>query len=47
MYSPVPVAGDMLEEAVSAGFAYPESLEVWTEAPWEEFAQHRSSRLPG
>ena len=46
MYSPVPVNGNLLDDAVSAGFAYPESLEVWTEAPWEEFAQHRTSELP-
>jgi hypothetical protein len=46
MYSPVPVAGDLLNGAVSAGFAYPESLEDWIQAPWEEFAQHRSSTLP-
>ena len=46
MYSPVPVNGNLLDDAVAAGFAYPESLEVWTEAPWEEFAQHRTSELP-
>ncbi len=46
MYSPVPVNGNLLDNAVSAGFAYPESLEVWTEAVWEEFAQHRTSELP-
>jgi anaerobic magnesium-protoporphyrin IX monomethyl ester cyclase len=45
-YSPVPVAGDLLDDATSAGFAYPETLEGWMEAPWEEFAQHRSSKLP-
>src|SRR5262245_8934841 len=46
MYSPVPVAGDLLDHASAAGFAYPETLEDWTQAPWEEFAQHRSSSLP-
>ena len=46
MYSPVPVQGDLLTEAVAAGFAYPESLDVWVQAPWEEFAHHRSSNLP-
>jgi radical SAM superfamily enzyme YgiQ (UPF0313 family) len=46
MYSPVPVNGKLLDDAVSAGFAYPESLEVWTEVAWEEFAQHRTSELP-
>jgi hypothetical protein len=46
MYSPVPVQGDLLDEATAAGFAYPESLDGWVETPWEEFAQHRSSNLP-
>jgi tRNA A37 methylthiotransferase MiaB len=46
VFSPVPVAGDMLHEAMAAGFKYPESLEVWIEAPWERFAQHLSSKLP-
>ncbi len=46
MYSPVPVQGDLLDEATAAGFAYPESLDAWVETPWEEFAQHRSSNLP-
>jgi anaerobic magnesium-protoporphyrin IX monomethyl ester cyclase len=45
-YSPVPVAGDLLDDAVSAGFDYPQTLEGWTQAAWEEFAQHRSSKLP-
>lgn len=46
MYSPVPVNGNLLDDAVAAGFAYPDSLEVWAEAAWEEFAQHRTSALP-
>jgi len=46
VFTPVPVAGDMLTEATAAGFKYPESLEVWTEAPWEKFQQHLSSSLP-
>ncbi len=46
MYSPVPVQGDLLDDATAAGFTYPESLDVWTRAAWEEFAQHRSSKLP-
>jgi pyruvate-formate lyase-activating enzyme len=46
MYSPVPVEGTLLDDAVAMGFHYPESLEAWTQAPWEEFAQHRSSKLP-
>jgi len=45
-YSPVPVAGDLLDDAKSAGFEYPQTLQGWMEARWEEFAQHRSSKLP-
>jgi hypothetical protein len=46
VFTPVPLAGDMLDEAVSAGFKYPDTLDVWIEAPWEKFAQHLSSSLP-
>jgi len=46
VYSPVPLAGAMTNEAHSAGFAFPETIDMWLQAPWEEFAQHRSSELP-
>src|SRR5258706_8974369 len=46
LYSPVPVSGDMLNEAVAAGFKYPGRLEIVVQAPWEQFAQHLSSKLP-
>jgi len=46
VFTPVPLAGDMLNEATAAGFKYPETLDVWIEAPWEKFAQHLSSSLP-
>lgn len=46
VYSPVPVEGGMLTEAHAAGFEYPQDIETWTQARWEQFAQHMSSDLP-
>jgi hypothetical protein len=40
------LAGTMTNEARSAGFVFPETVDMWLQAPWEEFAQHRSSELP-
>jgi tRNA A37 methylthiotransferase MiaB len=46
MYNPVPVSGDLLVEALHAGFEYPKDLDEWTGAPWEDFWHHRSASLP-
>lgn len=46
IYSPVPLEGPMSSEAQAAGFEYPKDVETWTEARWEQFAQHLSSDLP-
>ncbi len=46
IYSPVPVEGALLTDALAAGFEYPKDVETWTHAPWEQFAQHMSSDLP-
>ncbi|HEY5569826.1 MAG TPA: radical SAM protein [Gammaproteobacteria bacterium] len=46
LYSPVPLAGDMLTAAVASGFEFPKSLDEWARADWVDFAQHRSADLP-
>ncbi len=46
LYSPVPLAGTLLEEAQAAGFAFPQTLEEWTSAKWHDFAHHTTEELP-
>jgi hypothetical protein len=45
-YSPVPLAGDMYNTALSSGFKFPADLDQWAKADWVDFAQHRSAVLP-
>jgi radical SAM superfamily enzyme YgiQ (UPF0313 family) len=46
MYTPVPLAGDLYEQAKAEGFAFPETLEGWCDNDWEEFSQRRSATMP-
>jgi anaerobic magnesium-protoporphyrin IX monomethyl ester cyclase len=46
MYTPVPLAGELYEEARATGFAFPETLEEWINPAWQEFSQRRSAHLP-
>jgi hypothetical protein len=46
MYTPVPLAGELYEQARAEGFAFPETLEGWCNPAWEEFSQRRSSTMP-
>jgi hypothetical protein len=46
LYSPVPLAGDLLNAAVASGFEFPRTLDEWAAADWVDFAQHRSADLP-
>ena len=46
MYTPVPLAGELYEQAKAEGFAFPETLEEWIDPSWQEFAQRRSARVP-
>jgi radical SAM superfamily enzyme YgiQ (UPF0313 family) len=45
-YTPVPVAGDLLEAASRKGFAFPRTLEAWTSSEWREVSRRRSDHLP-
>jgi hypothetical protein len=46
MYTPVPLAGELYDQARAQGFAFPETLEGWCEPDWEEFSQRRSTTMP-
>jgi hypothetical protein len=46
MYTPVPLAGELYEQARASGFRFPETLEGWIDPSWLEFAQRRSAHLP-
>lgn len=46
LYTPVPLAGELYEEAQAAGFAFPETLDEWVAGDWLEFVQRRSETMP-
>lgn len=46
LYTPVPVAGDLLDEAEGRGFRFPSTLDEWVSAEWREFSHHTSSEMP-
>jgi radical SAM superfamily enzyme YgiQ (UPF0313 family) len=45
MYTPVPLSGDLYEQAKAQGFAFPETLEEWISQDWLEFSQRRSTTM--
>jgi anaerobic magnesium-protoporphyrin IX monomethyl ester cyclase len=46
VYTPVPLAGELYEQAKAEGFAFPETLEEWVSEDWQDFAQRRSAQIP-
>lgn len=46
LYTPVPLAGDLYDEAQAEGFAFPKTLEEWINPAWLNFSQRRSSNMP-
>jgi anaerobic magnesium-protoporphyrin IX monomethyl ester cyclase len=46
MYTPVPLAGDLYNEAKACGFAFPETLDEWVGPDWLDFVQRRSDTMP-
>ncbi len=46
MYTPVPLAGELYDQAKAEGFAFPETLEAWISPDWQEFSQRRSTHVP-
>jgi hypothetical protein len=46
LYTPVPLAGDLYDNAQASGFAFPETLEEWVSPEWLNFSQRRSTTMP-
>lgn len=46
LYTPVPLAGDLYDEAQAEGFAFPKTLEEWVSPEWLNFSQRRSTTMP-
>lgn len=46
LYTPVPLAGDLYDEAKQEGFTFPETLEEWVSPDWLNFSQRRSTTMP-
>jgi anaerobic magnesium-protoporphyrin IX monomethyl ester cyclase len=46
LYTPVPLAGDLYDEAQAEGFAFPQTLEEWVNPDWLNFSQRRSLTMP-
>ncbi|MDQ4076796.1 MAG: B12-binding domain-containing radical SAM protein [Chloroflexota bacterium] len=46
MYTPVPLSGELYEQAKADGFNFPETLEEWIHPSWQEFSQRRSANMP-
>jgi anaerobic magnesium-protoporphyrin IX monomethyl ester cyclase len=46
LYTPVPLAGDLYDEAQAGGFAFPQTLAEWVNPDWLNFSQRRSLTMP-
>lgn len=46
LYTPVPLAGELYDQAKASGFDFPETLEEWISPGWQEFSQRRSLQMP-
>ena len=46
VYTPVPLSGELYEQAQADGFAFPETLEGWVSDEWQDFVQRRSANMP-
>jgi hypothetical protein len=46
LYTPVPLAGELYEQAKASGFAFPETLDEWVSPDWLAFVQRRSHTMP-
>jgi anaerobic magnesium-protoporphyrin IX monomethyl ester cyclase len=46
LYTPVPLAGELYDEAKASGFAFPTTLEEWIDPDWQDFSQRRSGTMP-
>jgi hypothetical protein len=46
LYTPVPLAGELYDQAKAEGFRFPDTVEGWISDDWQEFAQRRSHMMP-
>lgn len=46
LYTPVPLSGELYDEAKANGFEFPETLEEWISPEWAEFVHRRSHTMP-
>jgi hypothetical protein len=46
LYTPVPLAGELYEQATAQGFNFPQTLDEWISHDWQEFSQRRSTHVP-
>lgn len=46
LYTPVPLAGDLYDDARAEGFAFPQTVEEWVNPDWLNFSQRRSLMMP-
>lgn len=46
VYTPVPLSGELYDQARAEGFAFPETLEGWVSDEWQDFVQRRSANMP-
>lgn len=46
MYTPVPLSGELYEQAKADGFEFPATLEEWISDDWQQFSQRRSTHVP-
>jgi anaerobic magnesium-protoporphyrin IX monomethyl ester cyclase len=46
IYTPVPLAGELYDQARAEGFSFPTTLEEWISDDWQDFSQRRSAQIP-
>lgn len=46
VYTPVPLSGELYDQAKTDGFAFPETLDAWIGPDWQDFIQRRSAHMP-
>lgn len=46
VYTPVPLSGELYDQAKADGFAFPETLDGWLSPEWQDFIQRRSANMP-
>ncbi len=46
LYTPVPLAGELFDEAMAQGFSFPRTLDEWTAPQWTAFSARRSLTVP-